>query len=602
MTMKNFLHFCVLLMGMFIFFSLMTSIVHFLNNRTTNVEIDMIQSEGNESWLLISIVACTPSFLICSIDLLNEFLLTCKMKNLPSQLAEKIIQAMKIITILAPNCVHYSMLCFQFSALEWMNQIQDEILFAQSFAFISFVIFGIVSRSGNFCSSLELNTSVERLAIIFLTALATFKLFLLLSLLNLNNSVNFLFLLLSYICLSLGIVTLLFLSFKLSMFFSQQVKESTAWKFSMTHDFYRLLGATLFALYSFAVFIQANQFLSPYSSGSSKLYLIGQTLMVIYMNVVDHLCVTFEANWKGEQLLTRLNLIRYISHEMRSPLNTSFLGLQIVRGHVNSAMETLRKCRSVLRKLGSKNDELLAKCLASSRQLSRVLQELEEVQETTDLVKESSNIALETLNDLLTFDKIDDKKLSLEVEEMDMWTFVMETVRPFRINAVKEQIALTCDCVDAECRWTDRFFVKADKFKLKQVLRNFLSNAMKFCDKFKGEVNIVVERRQSVHQVRASEGFSEAVRVTVTDNGCGISEEDQKRLFGQYVQFNASALQQGQGSGLGLWICKSEKYTEYYYFFPCKFYPFLCVFKVHTLANDRLMQRRSFLTSFNLNA
>eukprot|EP01037_Dinobryon_pediforme_P048674 gene48674-biopygen18219 len=120
--------------------------------------------------------------------------------------------------------------------------------------------------------------------------------------------------------------------------------------------------------------------------------------MVIYMNVVDHRCVTFEATWKGEQLLTRLNLIRYISHEMRSPLNTSFLGLQI---------------------------------------------ELEEVQETTDLVKESSNIALETLNDLLTFDKIDDKKLSLEVEEMDMWTFVMETVRPFRINAVKEQIALT---------------------------------------------------------------------------------------------------------------------------------------------------------------
>lgn len=46
------------------------------------------------------------------------------------------------------------------------------------------------------------------------------------------------------------------------------------------------------------------------------------------------------------------------------------------------------------------------------------------------------------------------------------------------------------------------------------------------------------------------------LRIAVTDSGAGISIENQRKLFGQYVQFNAAALQQGKGSGLGLWISK----------------------------------------------
>ena len=48
------------------------------------------------------------------------------------------------------------------------------------------------------------------------------------------------------------------------------------------------------------------------------------------------------------------------------------------------------------------------------------------------------------------------------------------------------------------------------------------------------------------------------LRVEVIDSGAGISKENQTKLFGQYVQFNANALQKGGGSGLGLWISKGE--------------------------------------------
>lgn len=48
-------------------------------------------------------------------------------------------------------------------------------------------------------------------------------------------------------------------------------------------------------------------------------------------------------------------------------------------------------------------------------------------------------------------------------------------------------------------------------------------------------------------------------RLEVVDSGAGISKQNKKRLFGQYVQFNANALQKGKGSGLGLWISKGGR-------------------------------------------
>ena len=58
----------------------------------------------------------------------------------------------------------------------------------------------------------------------------------------------------------------------------------------------------------------------------------------------------------------------------------------------------------------------------------------------------------------------------------------------------------------------------------------------------------------------SNEGFSATavLRVEIIDSGAGISKENQKKLFGQYVQFNVNALQAGEGSGLGLWISKGQ--------------------------------------------
>jgi len=74
-----------------------------------------------------------------------------------------------------------------------------------------------------------------------------------------------------------------------------------------------------------------------------------------------------------------------------------------------------------------------------------------------------------------------------------------------------------------------------------------ISNAVKFTPPG-GCVAVKIEKIEE----------SETVKVSVKDTGPGISAANQKKLFGQYVQFNAAQLQQGKGSGLGLWISKSK--------------------------------------------
>ncbi len=191
--------------------------------------------------------------------------------------------------------------------------------------------------------------------------------------------------------------------------------------------------------------------------------------------------------------------------------------------------------------------------------LSQILQ-LAALDDMVDVVKqvhESCKVSLDTLNDLLTFDKIDENKLVVEVEEVDPWVLLLDTAKPFEINAKEANVAFSINCVDASTNWTYWNFIKADRFKLSQVIRNLISNSLKFTPPL-GSVKVKVERipiRQSTLNTLNS---STAIRISVQDSGAGISSDNQKKLFGQYVQFNAAALQQGKGSGLGLWISRSK--------------------------------------------
>jgi signal transduction histidine kinase len=192
---------------------------------------------------------------------------------------------------------------------------------------------------------------------------------------------------------------------------------------------------------------------------------------------------------------------------------------------------------------------------------SQLKVELDNILETTALINDSCNVALETLNDMLTFDKIDEKKLLIELTEENPWQIVSDTVKPFRINALDANVTLKTHCVDIENQWLSRYAIRVDRFKLNQVIRNLVSNALKFTPPL-GYVSIKVEMRTNATKDYNFLGGDKIpdnfVRLSIKDSGHGISKENQSRLFSQYVQFDAGAMQQGKGSGLGLWIAKSK--------------------------------------------
>lgn len=174
----------------------------------------------------------------------------------------------------------------------------------------------------------------------------------------------------------------------------------------------------------------------------------------------------------------------------------------------------------------------------------------------------SSDIAISELSDFLFYDKVRSNRLGqLELKLVDGWKFINLCVKPFFIQANALAITIAISFSDG---YHDLYqpMIYVDEAKMKQVVRNLLSNALKF------------SRRGSTVQVRLSKvddlttqtneyssllpinDRNGLLRVEVIDEGPGISSEDQAKLFNQYVQINPNKLQDGKGSGLGLW-CKS---------------------------------------------
>jgi len=98
--------------------------------------------------------------------------------------------------------------------------------------------------------------------------------------------------------------------------------------------------------------------------------------------------------------------------------------------------------------------------------------------------------------------------------------------------------------------------VIGDRYRIEHVISNFVSNACKFSPDG-GQVVVSITSLNMPPRTRGgSDGYSD-VTVVVTDQGCGISPENQEKLFRNFVQIRPSTLQKGQGSGLGLALCKA---------------------------------------------
>jgi len=163
--------------------------------------------------------------------------------------------------------------------------------------------------------------------------------------------------------------------------------------------------------------------------------------------------------------------------------------------------------------------------------------ELNEQQET-DLqrVTTAADNLLGLINGLLDLSKIEAGRMEITVEELALGPLAEEVIQLVRPQADAKGITLSCS-VEA-----DAPAVLADRARIRQVLVNLMSNAVKFTDA--GGVRIAAS---------SADGW---VTLSVTDSGIGISREAQAYIFDEFRQADASTTRKYGGTGLGLAISK----------------------------------------------
>ena len=163
-------------------------------------------------------------------------------------------------------------------------------------------------------------------------------------------------------------------------------------------------------------------------------------------------------------------------------------------------------------------------------------------------IRLSSDQLLAVINDVLDFSKIESGKLELEIEPVSVRGAVEEACDIAAPRAREKGLELIIDLAE-EGPGAVPAAIKGDVTRLRQVLINLISNAVKFTAA--GEV--------AVH-VRRLDGNDEPGRCVlefrVTDTGIGIAPERSGALFEAFTQVDASTTRQYGGTGLGLAICK----------------------------------------------
>jgi len=159
-----------------------------------------------------------------------------------------------------------------------------------------------------------------------------------------------------------------------------------------------------------------------------------------------------------------------------------------------------------------------------------------------DAIEVSANSLLSLINDVLDFSKIEAGKLDFEIIEFNLRSVLGDVERILQTKANEKGLDFKINCdekIPAK--------LKGDPHRLKQVILNLASNAIKFTSKGHVEVRIKLEKTKSKQHL---------LRFEVNDTGIGVSKEGRKNLFREFSQVDASTTRKYGGTGLGLSISK----------------------------------------------
>jgi PAS domain S-box-containing protein len=159
--------------------------------------------------------------------------------------------------------------------------------------------------------------------------------------------------------------------------------------------------------------------------------------------------------------------------------------------------------------------------------------------EYVDIVQLSASNLMYIINDILDFSKIEAGQLVLECFDFRLEDSVFQAMRLVESVARSKKLSLAIDIEQGVPE-----IVQGDPGRVRQVLLNFLGNAVKFTEQGSIQVRVSVNEDKS------------ALHFEVVDTGIGLAPNDQVRVFQPFTQVDGSVTRKYGGTGLGLAICK----------------------------------------------
>ncbi len=163
--------------------------------------------------------------------------------------------------------------------------------------------------------------------------------------------------------------------------------------------------------------------------------------------------------------------------------------------------------------------------------------------------RESANHLLDLLNDILDISKLESGRLDIVPHPLDLQRLLGDVRALMALSAEAKSLALRVHVAPELPHW-----VMADGKRLKQILFNLMSNAVKFTDE--GEVSLTVTTRPAPADALGAEPMHE-LRFVVRDSGIGMGDAMRARLFQRFSQGDDSTSRRFGGTGLGLEISRS---------------------------------------------
>jgi PAS domain S-box-containing protein len=163
-----------------------------------------------------------------------------------------------------------------------------------------------------------------------------------------------------------------------------------------------------------------------------------------------------------------------------------------------------------------------------------------EQREYIQTVKDSSDSLLSLIDNILDFSKIEARKFELDRVEFELQDLLEDTVKFLALKASNKHLELGCSVPAGIPRW-----LVGDPARLRQILLNLVSNAIKFTDR--GEVILRVS-------MESQTGQDVLLHFKVSDTGIGIARDKQQMIFEAFSQGDRASSRRSGGTGLGLTI------------------------------------------------